>query len=60
MQVLAIYLVDNVGNKTHFGATNSIHNANWVKVSLETLKERGWLHPSVKEIKVEIENYIER
>lgn len=56
MQVLAIYLVDNVGTKVHFGSTNSIQNADWVKVNLETLKEKGWLYPSIKEIKVEIEN----
>ena len=56
MQVLAIYLVDNVGNKAHFGSTNSIQNANWVKVNFETLKKNGWLHSAVKEIRVEIEN----
>lgn len=56
MQVLAIYLVDDVGNKAHFGSTNSIQNAEWVKVNLETLKEKGWLHHTIKEIRLEIEN----
>ena len=56
MQVLAIYLVDKVGNKAHFGSTNSIQNADWAKANLETLKEKGWLHPSVKAIKLEIES----
>ena len=56
MKMLAIYLIDNVGTKVRFGLTNSIQNADWVKVSLETLKEKGWLHSSIKEIKMEIEN----
>lgn len=59
MQVLAIYLVDKVGNKIHFGSTNSIQNANWVKVNIETLKKYGWLNPTVKEIRIEIENIVE-
>lgn len=56
MQVLSIYLVNNAGNKAHFGSTTSIQQAQWVEVNLETLKEKGWLHPSVKEIKVIIED----
>lgn len=56
MQVLSIYLIDDIGNKGHFGSTNSIQNAEWVKVNLETLKNKGWLHHTVKEIRVEIEN----
>lgn len=59
MQVLAIYLVDKVGNKAHFGSTNSIQNAEWVKVNLETLRKIGWLHPTIKEIRIEIENIVE-
>lgn len=56
MQVLSIYLIDNIGNKEHFGSTNSIQNAEWVKVNLERLNEVGWLHPTIKEIRIEIEN----
>ena len=56
MQVLSIYLIGNNGSKAHFGSTNLIQNAEWAKVNLETLKEKGWLHSTVKEIRVEIEN----
>ena len=56
MQVLSIYLIDDIGNNEHFGSTNSIQNAEWVKVNLERLIEVGWLHPTVKEIRIEIEN----
>lgn len=56
MQVLSIYLVSNNGSKAHFGSTTSTQNADWVKVNLETLKEKGWLHPTIKEIRVEIED----
>lgn len=58
MQVLSIYLIDDIGNKEHFGSTTSIQNADWVKVNLETLKEKGWLNPTVKEIRIEIENIV--
>lgn len=59
MQVLAIYLIGNNGSKAHFGSTNSMQNADWVKVNLETLKEKGWLHPTIKEIRIEVENIVE-
>ena len=42
MQVLSIYLIGNNGSKAHFGSTNLIQNAEWAKVNLETLKEKGF------------------
>lgn len=59
MQVLSIYLIDNIGNKEHFGSTTSIRNAEWVKANLERLKEVGWLHSTIKEIRIEIENIVD-
>ena len=56
MQVLSVYLIGKNGSKAHFGSTTSIQNADWAKVNLETLKEKGWLSPTIKEVKIEIEN----
>ena len=56
MQVLSIYLVDNKGKRAHFGSTTSIQNTDWARINLETLKAKGWLHPKVKEIRIEIED----
>lgn len=59
MRVFSIYLIGNNGSKAHFGSTSSIQNAEWVKVNLEALKKKGWLHPTIKEIRIEIENTID-
>ena len=56
MQVLSIYLVDEKGQKALFGSTTSIQNAQWAEVNLKNLKKWGFLHSTVKEIKVIIED----